>query len=481
MRLRTRLVTMIGTTFLTSSVIAAAVIVPYQAREMRASIERARLDLRFAAMQLQAPLLDLGSGEASLVTSGLWPAAQKRLENLPRETASVSVCALYDARGARQFAAPQERVREEYPPAALPPEVLRLFEQHKKPIRRETHSRMGWVVELYHPLVDSGQVQGALLVVHSLAAVEHHQRLVVFGVAALLALLLLVLTVLSGAFLRRAVVGRLAQLAELMQRAGRGKLDVAFADPLRSPDEIASIGVSFNGMVEGLREREYIRATFGRYVSEDVARRILSSKEAAALGGEERIVTVMLTDIRNYSTISERLPPADVVRMLNSYMGAMGELIDAHEGCVIEYLGDAILCVFGAPGDLPEHATAATRCGIAMVARLAELNREWEASGLAKLWQEQGVPSLGTRMGIHTGRVVAGNVGSASRVKYAVVGDAVNVSARIEGLNKDTGTDMLVTFDTYDLLPEDLKSRAIPKGAHNVKGRAQDVQVYTFA
>ena len=474
MRLQTRLLAMIGAVFLTSSVLAAAVIVPYQDHELRVSVERARLDLRFTAAQLHAPLLDL-------VYGGLWPAAQRRLEDLPREMARVSACALYDAQGARQFAAPRGVAQGDYPPPTLPPEVLRLFDQHKKPVRREARGPLGWVVELYQPLVHGDRVQGALLLVHSLADVERQQRVVLTGVAALVASLLVVLGLLSRAFLRRAVVERLARLAELMEVAGGGTLDVAFADPQRGNDEIASIGASFNGMVAGLRDREYIRATFGRYVSEDVARKILSSREAAALGGEERIVTVMLTDIRNYSTISERLPPADVVRVLNSYMGAMGELIDAHGGCVIEYLGDAILCVFGAPGELPDHAAEATRCGIEMVARLVELNREWEASGLAKLWQAQGVATLGARMGIHTGRVVAGNVGSKSRVKYAVVGDAVNVSARIEALNKETGTDILVTADTYERLPEGLQARAIEKGAHQVKGRAQPVLVYTFA
>jgi adenylate cyclase len=190
---------------------------------------------------------------------------------------------------------------------------------------------------------------------------------------------------------------------------------------------------------------------------------------------------VLLTDLANYSTLSEFLPPTAVVQTLNAYMTAMGELIDQHGGCVIEYQGDAILCVFGAPGELAHHPQAAVECARAMVVRLAQLNREWQTSGLAKLWQDRGIAQISARVGIHTGRVVAGNVGSASRVKYAVVGDAVNVAARVEALNKETGTELLFTQATWQGLTAELQQAAKDRGEHHLKGREQAVRVWTLA
>ena len=230
-------------------------------------------------------------------------------------------------------------------------------------------------------------------------------------------------------------------------------------------------------MAAGLEERDRIRATFGRYVSEDVAKRVLSGTEGARMGGEVREVTVLFSDLSGYSTISESLSPTETVEFLNAYLSVMNAEIDKEGGCIIEFLGDAILAVFGAPSALEGHPERAVRCAMAMRAGLAAFNAQMDAEGRAP-WQKSGMVALGQRIGIHTGAVVAGNLGSTLRVKYAVIGDAVNVASRTEGLNKVLGTEILCTSSTWQFLPDDLRATMTERGAHEVKGRASKVTVY---
>ena len=215
-------------------------------------------------------------------------------------------------------------------------------------------------------------------------------------------------------------------------------------------------------------------------MSEDVAQALLGTPGAMALGGEERLVTVLFSDLAGYSTLSESLSPTQNVTFINAYLGEMNEIIDLHKGCVIEYLGDAILAVFNAPNDLDAHADAAIRCAIDMRARCTSLNVEWRDSGLAALWLDQGIEEITARIGVHTGRVVAGNLGSATRMKYGVTGDAVNVAARLEQLNKTLKTNILTSADTHARLSPEVTALATHHGAHQVKGREQGVDVYSL-
>ena len=226
------------------------------------------------------------------------------------------------------------------------------------------------------------------------------------------------------------------------------------------------------------RRPTVLRQAFGRYVSEDVARAVLARPGGTKLGGETR--DVLFSDVRDYSTISEKLPPAEVVDLLNEYFGAMSEVIDRQGGCVIEFLGDAILAVFGAPGELPDHAERAVRAALQMQRRGAELNLAWERNGKASLWKERGIPALASRIGVHTGRVVAGNLGSKTRMKYAVIGDTVNAASRVEHLNNTLGTDLLFTEEVRIRLPPELVALARDAGEHPVKGRGQPVHVFTM-
>lgn len=293
--------------------------------------------------------------------------------------------------------------------------------------------------------------------------------LAVFGIAA-------VLLGLISLAVARSVREPLTRIIDATAAVARGELTTRLG--LVRRDEFGLMSRHFDKMAEGLQDREFIRATFGRYVSEDVARELLEHRDSATPGAEEREVTILFSDLSSYSTICEHLPPAQLLDMLNQYLGAMNTLIDAHHGCVIEFLGDAILAVFGAPYYRADHPQQALRCALAMRDRLVALNGEWQASGLAQCWMQSGIAQLKARIGVHTGRVVAGSLGSETRMKYAVIGDAVNVASRLETLNKELATDVLISAEVYRHLPAELACAMRACGEFRVKGREQEVGVY---
>ncbi len=290
-----------------------------------------------------------------------------------------------------------------------------------------------------------------------------------FGVA-------FVLLGLVSILVARSVRTPLTKLIDGTEAIARGELATRLH--MQRSDEFGVMGRHFDYMAEALQDREFVRETFGRYVSKDVAKLLLDQRMHTELAGEERVVTVLISDIRGYSTVSERIPPVQVVDMLNCYLSAMNEVIDEYRGCVIEFLGDAILAVFGAPNYLPDHSERAVRCALGMRERLIQLNREWHRSGLSQYWQDGTKVGLSERIGIHTGTVVAGNLGGISRMKYAVIGDSVNVAARLEALNKELDTDVLVSEQVYSHLPSDLMEQLKDKGIHQIKGRQQSLRVF---
>ncbi len=279
----------------------------------------------------------------------------------------------------------------------------------------------------------------------------------------------------------RVVLRRVTRLSEDVQHISEDA-DPALRVEVVGNDELAGLAVGINGMLDDLASaREVIRAAFGRYVSEDVARAILSRPDGAELGGQVRDVTLLFSDIRSYSTVSERMVPADVVEILNEYFAAMSEVIEREGGCVIEFLGDAVLAVFGAPGELPDHAERAVRAALGMQRRADDLNDSWRERGKARFWEAHGIDALRMRIGLHSGSVIVGNMGSKTRMKYAVIGDAVNTAARVEALNETLGTDVLLSEQVRAKLGEELAARTVDRGEHAVKGRSQSVHVYSIA
>jgi class 3 adenylate cyclase len=175
---------------------------------------------------------------------------------------------------------------------------------------------------------------------------------------------------------------------------------------------------------EQLEKRElFIRQTFGRYISDAIVDEILENPEGLKLGGDLRSVTLMMSDIRSFTTLVEHLPPEKVVTLLNRYLGKMTDIILEHGGTIDEFLGDAVLAAFGAPTKTPDHAQRAVTCAIAMQAAMNDINTQNKADGL---------PEIEMAIALNTGEVVAGNIGSERRSKYGFVGHEVNVTSRIE-------------------------------------------------
>ena len=186
-----------------------------------------------------------------------------------------------------------------------------------------------------------------------------------------------------------------------------------------------------------------------------------------SLGGESLDVSVLFTDIRGFTTISEKMDPQQLVALLNEYFTEMVSIVMQEDGVVDKYIGDAIMAVFGAPVPKPGDAVHAVRAAVRMRHALQVLNRSLEARGL---------PVLKTGIGIHTGPVVAGNIGSEQRMEYTVIGDAVNLASRLETSTKELGVEVLVSEQTYELTKHAIDAR--PVREITVKGRAQPVLAY---
>ena len=216
-------------------------------------------------------------------------------------------------------------------------------------------------------------------------------------------------------------------------------------------------------MIAGLQERERVKKAFGRYVSTQVADRVLKSQAGQELGGTRKRVTILFADIRNFTTMSEQMSPEQVVDFLNAYFSEMVAAVVEEGGYLDKFIGDGIMACFGAMDDLDEPENRAVRTGLRMKAKLAKLNGERAIAGKDPI-------HIG--IGIHTAEVIVGNIGTADHVNYTVIGDGVNTCARVESANKDLGTTMLITKSTLDQLSEHFECRAMPqaklKGKSNV-------------
>jgi adenylate cyclase len=264
-------------------------------------------------------------------------------------------------------------------------------------------------------------------------------------------------------FVANSVAVPLRDLQAAMGEVERGTLDARC--PVVSNDELGAVAEGFNRMVGGLREREFLKETFGKYVSPEVRDEILAGR--IALEGQAQEVTILFSDLRDFTPWVEATPPREVVSDINAYFTAMDGAIRRHRGLVVQYIGDEIEAVFGAPVAYADHAKMAVRAALEMRARLEEWNADRRRAGKA---------SMRHGVGIHTGRVLVGNIGSSERLSYALVGDPVNLASRIQDLNKQFGTDILVSGTTRRLLDGTFDLVALP--AVRVKGRSVEVEVY---
>jgi len=252
------------------------------------------------------------------------------------------------------------------------------------------------------------------------------------------------IAVLSGVLLAQAIGGAVTapvrQLAAGARRVAEGDLTVQFR--VDTKDELAMLANAYNRMVVGLQEREWLRDMFGRFVSREVAEAIRTGQ--VRLEGENRVVSVLFCDIRDFTARSERSTPEDMVALLNEYLPVVVEAAQRHEGTVNKFGGDSTLVIYGAPRPLQESAYQAVLTALEMRANLKQLNER-----LA----ERGEAPIGIGVGINTGAALAGAVGPKERQEYTVIGDTVNLASRIEALNKEyPDYDILVSGWTYDAL-----------------------------
>ncbi|MGH8592173.1 MAG: adenylate/guanylate cyclase domain-containing protein [Gammaproteobacteria bacterium] len=279
--------------------------------------------------------------------------------------------------------------------------------------------------------------------------------LLIFGAGIALSLLLSVL-------LAARVTRPVAELARGARRIGEGN----YVDPVevKQRDEFGALAASFNHMMKGLVERDQVRDMLGRVVSPQIAEELL--RKEIELGGKERIVSVLFTDIRGFMTVAEREQPERLVKILNTFLTGVSAAIERHGGVVEEYMGDGAKALFGAPLEHEDDARRALLAALELQKSLPRINAEVERIG--------GSP-LAIGIGIHTGPVVAGKMGSLARLKYTVVGDGVNLASRLEGLTRLYGVTIIASESTREACPG-FVFRELDRV--RVKGRDSPVVIY---
>lgn len=232
-----------------------------------------------------------------------------------------------------------------------------------------------------------------------------------------------------------------------------------------STDELGLLAEGINHMATGLREKEFMKETFGKVVAPAVRDHLL--KGNLQLGGEMRVATVLFCDLRGFTALSEQLTPAQVVEMLNIHFDTMSRCIETEGGLINKFIGDAIMAIYNVPLPYADHAARAYRSSLSMLDSLSAMNAGFSARGL---------PPLKIGIGLHTGEVLAGNIGSSSRLEYTVIGDTVNVASRIEGLCKETGRALLISEAT---VAEMNQSEALEVlGEFPIRGREKPIRIY---
>ncbi len=272
--------------------------------------------------------------------------------------------------------------------------------------------------------------------------------------------------VLASFLLARRVSRPIVRLAEGTKAIATGDYTRRI-EPWRvgGPDELTDLVESFNGMAEALRQKELLKGAFSRYVGQQVAEEVLKDPDAMQLGGRRQQVTVLFADICGFTALSERLDPEQVLGILNEYFGHLTEITHRFRGTVDKFMGDSIMAVFGSPGWTADHALRAVMAAVCMQKMVARLNQRRQAQGE--------VPVV-FRIGVNTGEVIVGNLGSPERMEFAVIGDAVNVAYRLQGIAP--GGSVYITEATFRQVRDIVVSRPLP--AESVRGRQRRVSIF---
>ena len=224
--------------------------------------------------------------------------------------------------------------------------------------------------------------------------------------------------------------------------------------------------------------RKLMQKTLKRYFGENLTEKILTNE--GDLKGDNIWVSISFTDISSYSTIIEHMSPETAVKFLNEYFSAMHDVIEKHNGQILNYIGDSVMVVFGAPQKLQDHELLSVRCAIGMREQLNKLNQKWDENEFSRYWKNHEIDVITARTGIHTGSVIAGNIGSDRMLQYSTIGDTVNVASRLEQRNKEFSTNILFSHEIYTSLTKDLYNNAQYQGKINLKGRDNKTKVYSI-
>jgi len=272
-----------------------------------------------------------------------------------------------------------------------------------------------------------------------------------------------VLSVILSLVVSKSVSAPLEEMETVMKEVEKGNLDVRIK--VVSNDEIGAVGEGFGRMIKGLKESEAIKESFGKYISQEIRDEILSGR--IPLDGEMTRATMLFSDLRDFTPFVESTHPKQVVSIMNQYFSEMAEAIKRNNGLILQYVGDEIEAVFGAPVPHDDHPDMAASAALDMKRRLAHLNERFKAQGVAPF--RHGI-------GIHTGAVLAGIIGSKERSSYALVGDTVNLASRIQGLTKEFACDIILSQTTHDLVAGAYQME--PLRAVRVKGKSQEILTY---
>lgn len=329
-------------------------------------------------------------------------------------------------------------------------------------IQTYTDPQKGRVIDFGVPLVFSQVSLGSLYLGFSQKTIE--ETLAATRNQTIWISALMVLLGIGGAMALAEILSRpIFRLVGATKKIAAGNFQVSL--PVRSNDEIGTLTDAFNQMAKNLREKEMIKQAFSRYVAKEVVEEILKNPEQIALTGERRDVTVLFCDMRGFTPLSERLPPEEVVATLNEFYTLMIDTTFKHDGTLDKFLGDAVMAVFGAPVRHEDHCIRAIQTALAMQAGIAELSKKRV---------REGKEAIAIGIGVSAGEAVAGTVGTENRMEYTVIGDRVNLAARLES-NAKPGQ-ILISQMTYDKVARLVNARSL--GVMRVKGKEEEVAVY---
>jgi adenylate cyclase len=329
-------------------------------------------------------------------------------------------------------------------------------------IRTYAATGRGDIVDFAVPLTFSGVPVGALYLGVSQKSIEIALRQT--RNQALAITILMVLVGVCGAVALATLLSQpIFRLVKATRSIAAGDFRVAL--PVTSRDEIGTLTESFNQMARSLLEKEMIKHAFTRYVAREVVDEILKDPGHLVLTGDRREVTVLFCDIRGFTRLSERLGPEDVVLLLNQFYTLMIETTFKHDGTLDKFMGDGVMCIFGAPIKHDDHALHAIRTAVAMQDAMRALSDRRVAEGR---------DPIAAGIGVSAGEVVAGTFGTEDRMEYTVIGDSVNVAARLESIAKPG--QILISARTFDKVRDDVTAHAL--GMIQVKGKEQQIEVF---